>query len=585
MNLFVLLLISLPVFLGVLSLLISCAPFEFVKTRLDAFTVDGDVYFFTEPFFKNVILKLRLVGIAFILVGSFIILNRPKIKQYLLFFLEEMTSCLRNSISCFDDFIKTEGRLHLFILLAIVLLGTATRIFFLSVPMRYDEAYTFTEYASKPFYIVLSNYSSPNNHVFHTLLVRMSYLILGNHPWVLRLPALLAGVFTIPAAYGVIRVFYNKHASLLTAAFVASSSILIDYSTNARGYSLMVLFFLLLLALSKYLKDHENISGWFFFVLLSALGFYTLPTMWYAFGGVAAWILSSALFKDTKLPPLRLARNLGIASLSALLLTLLFYLPVLVGSGARSLVGNDYVTVHSWPFFTHHLLLTLNSTWDQWTRDLPFSIEILLTACFFVSLTRHRRLTQHRIPVMIALAAFLVPFLMFHRTIGADRSWLFLLPFALGVASSGLVYLFGWIRLPRQPLFIPVLSFLLCCLLSWNLTRNRAVYYSNESGAFRSANDAALFFKNYLKPGDRILSKCPTDAPLEYYFLLHGLPKNFLYSNVSTATRFLAVVHRQRQQTLEDVLKNGGVSTDGLTTAKMIQQFPEAILYELERRQ
>src|SRR5450631_3222237 len=45
------------------------------------------------------------------------------------------------------------------------------RIAHLRQPMRYDEAWTFVHYASQPLSVALSDYSFPNNHVFHSLLV------------------------------------------------------------------------------------------------------------------------------------------------------------------------------------------------------------------------------------------------------------------------------------------------------------------------------------------------------------------------------------------------------------------------------
>ena len=102
------------------------------------------------------------------------------------------------------DFYKAareEDRVHLCALLVILLLTIGLRLFFLFQPMRYDEANTFIQYASKPLYVRPSDYSLPNNHLFHTFLVHTAYLLLGNKPWVIRLPALIAGILLAPASY------------------------------------------------------------------------------------------------------------------------------------------------------------------------------------------------------------------------------------------------------------------------------------------------------------------------------------------------------------------------------------------------
>jgi len=74
------------------------------------------------------------------------------------------------------------------------------RLAFIQQPMRYDEALTFNELASRPLYYGLSS-TRPEQPPAHTLLVHLAYVGLGNQPWVLRLPRWLAGVLLVPATY------------------------------------------------------------------------------------------------------------------------------------------------------------------------------------------------------------------------------------------------------------------------------------------------------------------------------------------------------------------------------------------------
>ena len=71
--------------------------------------------------------------------------------------------------------------------------------------MRYDEAWMFLNYGSASFASAASNYSLPNNHVFHTLLVWLTTHALGDAPWAIRLPTVVAGVFVVVATYFVAR--------------------------------------------------------------------------------------------------------------------------------------------------------------------------------------------------------------------------------------------------------------------------------------------------------------------------------------------------------------------------------------------
>jgi hypothetical protein len=90
-----------------------------------------------------------------------------------------------------------------------VLLGVGLRAAFINQPMRYDEALTFNEFASRPLYYGLSFYPDPNNHLLNTLLVHLAFVGLGNQPWVLRLPALIGGVLLVPATYVLTRLLYG----------------------------------------------------------------------------------------------------------------------------------------------------------------------------------------------------------------------------------------------------------------------------------------------------------------------------------------------------------------------------------------
>ena len=116
--------------------------------------------------------------------------------------------------------------------------------------MRVDEAAAWLFYSSKSALYALVSYTLPNNHVFHSMLVSVSTFIFGNHPWAIRLPAFVAGVAMIPMSYVAAKRFYGEGAGLITAAFVASSSVLVEFSTNARGYTLVAAIFLALILLA-----------------------------------------------------------------------------------------------------------------------------------------------------------------------------------------------------------------------------------------------------------------------------------------------------------------------------------------------
>ncbi len=85
-----------------------------------------------------------------------------------------------------------------------ILWGIALRLRFFSEPVRYDEVYTFLHYASRPLFIGIAYYTV-NNHLLNTLLMHISTALLGNAPWALRLPTLIAGILLMPVTYSAVR--------------------------------------------------------------------------------------------------------------------------------------------------------------------------------------------------------------------------------------------------------------------------------------------------------------------------------------------------------------------------------------------
>ena len=226
-------------------------------------------------------------------------------------------------------------RWSLVALVGITLLGAGIRLRFLDHPMRYDESYNYLHYASKsPGYIV--THYAPNNHILHTLMVYGSTRVFGTGPAALRVPAFLAGVALIPVtAWLGWMVSRRRDVALAAALAVCGSSALIEYSTNARGYSLLALFTVLCVGLTIGLcEEPTRRRRWLLVGGAAALGAYTVPVMVLPYAGIALVLLVVAIRAG------RTAR-VGWLTMTATVgaLTALLYLPVMMVSGASSLSG------------------------------------------------------------------------------------------------------------------------------------------------------------------------------------------------------------------------------------------------------
>lgn len=177
----------------------------------------------------------------------------------------------------------------------LILVGAWLRIAHLDLGMRYDEAYTVWRYASRSTALVLADYSLPNNHVFHTLLVHLTGRGLGGwDPWIVRLPALAAGITLIPATFATFGRMVGVTAGLVTAALVAGSSALVDYSVNARGYTIAAMLGIVGVALAWEVRRGARSPGRLVIGLglVGATGLWTVPVFAFAWGGALLWMLA-----------------------------------------------------------------------------------------------------------------------------------------------------------------------------------------------------------------------------------------------------------------------------------------------------
>src|SRR5262245_22969550 len=160
-------------------------------------------------------------------------------------------------------------------ILACAVLGVVLRALHLGIPMRYDEAHTFMKYALHGWEYSATTYNNPNNHVLHTLLVVASTKLFGESPFAIRLPAFLAGCFIPLASAWLAWRAQDEKAALVAAALSATWPVLISYSTNARGYSLVVLLSLVAAAVSLELVRTPTSRNWLILGVTGVAGLYT----------------------------------------------------------------------------------------------------------------------------------------------------------------------------------------------------------------------------------------------------------------------------------------------------------------------
>lgn len=580
---------------GAILLGVSLSPFNALKPIVDSLAADGDVEMFTLERFSTMGASLRLVGLILLGLGVTFYVARRQIQAG----ISALPQWISRSLHIFSKDLQQlwqevkdypYDRRYLLALTGLTALALGVRLIYLSQPMRYDEAYTFLVFATRPLPVMISNYHVPNNHVFHTLLVGLAYRLLGNQPWVIRLPALIAGVLMVPAAYLLGKMAYGRVTGLLAAALVASASFLIEYSTDARGYTLVNLITLLIYALGIYLKDHRNTAAWAGFVLLATLGFYTLPIMLYPFGAIMLWLLLSALVKDVD-PAYEgsFIKYLLACGLATAVLTILLYTPILVEWGPAALAGNRFVSPLPSGTFWIELWGSFIATWRSWTRDLPTWAGWIFALGFAASLVFHRTVAKHRLPLSVVTILWCWGLVLLQRVAPWPRVWLFMMPLFFVWVSAGIDAILHMFTpnasRPRQLAgIVSVLA--VAVILSVNVYRQDSILDSGQTGTLKDAEAITLSLKEQLREGDVVVSTFPSNYPLEYYFDYYGIPETYLYRPRMGPEfkRALIVVNRTHPQTLEEVLRRERLAQFvDPARAEIVEEYESATIYEYGR--
>jgi hypothetical protein len=584
-------LIGVTIIGGVIFGLIFLLPFEYQKSWVDGLAADGTVESFTLGVHNSI--KYCSGALAVLLFGFLVFLIGFKGRANLL-----IKSAISSSVKFlslrryeFKELIKAilpskEDAIPLIVLSGIIILGTFFRYAYLWRPMGHDEAYTFMAFASRGLRISITDYHLPNNHVFHTILVNLAYQLLGDSPAVIRLPAFLAGILIIPATYLTGRIFYNSNVGLVGASIVASLPVLIDYSTTARGYPIITLFALLIVTLAAYVKDHRNMLAWGLLVIFSSLGLYTNPTMIYPIGMAYTWLLLSILIHNVSVTyRSKYYLYLLFSSLSIIIIALILYLPIILNSGLRSVIGNDVIEALSWSDFIQSIEPRIRNTWLEWNRALPSSISIIaiigLIASFFVPKVPKNR----RMPLILAGILWIGTALVVQRVAPWPRIWLFLLPFFVIWISAGIIGLFelAFKRFSRgDSLMKGLIGILIVLPLYSGLMRNYP-QYDQKLHSKGEVEVVADYLKDNLQSDDVVVVTSPDTIVLKYYLRRNGLGKEFTeLEKDKSFVRAIVVVNPGLGQTLEYVLERRDFLDDvNISSAEEIYRSRRFILYQL----
>lgn len=228
-------------------------------------------------------------------------------------------------------------------------------------------------------------YKKPNNHVLHSILARLSWstwksLAPGNswhvREWVIRVPAFLAGLGAIVSLALLLRHLVSARAGLLAAWLLAIHPWHIRYTSEARGYSLVLFLIPLILLFWCCALESARWRWWLAWAVAQFALVYTYPGAIYVLVLLnlltLGWLVVHCRKTHSPAPALRWFAVNVIAAMLAIqaMLPLVSQLRAYMETGEASLpLTRDLIQSKAAHFLT-------GTTWNQSRLDVSPHIEL-----------------------------------------------------------------------------------------------------------------------------------------------------------------------------------------------------------------
>jgi len=332
----------------------------------------------------------------------------------------------------------------------LLLLSAGLRFWKLNTDLWFDEVIELVYSVRASFAGILFHFPGYIPHIFYDLTAKFSTLVFGESPAALRLPAVLFGILGVWAIYSLARLLVGSSEALIAALLLAVSSHHVNFSQNARGYTMQVFFTAVATGSLLRAAAGNGRLAWATYSAASILNLYAQAFSIFVFIGLSFGYLGRYAYQRIRkidLPPD--VRGFVWASISTASVTLLLYAPIIGGSltfAAVRATKPDFGPRIS-AGFLHELLQGLLSGYG------PFPVIVALVVCLtgLASLWRRNKFGTALLTLPSGVALVCVAVLHF----GAHpRYFIFALPAGLIFLVRGMFCLadtcVGVLR-PRQP--------------------------------------------------------------------------------------------------------------------------------------
>lgn len=578
---------------ALVCLILILCPFPVLKSTGDNLASDGNMERLTPQF----VMIVRIVSSVFLAVFAGLLLWNCFAGESRRRFFQSLGRlpgrCCHDFKPFLRDFVSVFHceKKELYLLVLILAAGTIVRAMQLKSPLLHDEAYSMAIWGRSDLLFAVSDYHLPNNHVFHTILINLIYHHIGKSVVLLRMPVFLSGCLLIIAVWLLGKLFYNDFVALTGAGLTAFAPFLIFYSVNARGYEIQALFSVMTLGLAVYAVRKNNIFSWFLLILLSGLNFFTLPIALYPFGGICVWIFLNVLFG--KLPAdvwrsrVQLFKYLISMGLSVSGLSLLLYFPLLRYSGWNSFFGNIYIGGTEASTYGETMISRLRDNVHAFTDTLPVFVSVIIALCLVLSIFLFRKTSKEKISYGLSLLLWMTLLIPFQKPNLWPRTLLFMHPFLLLFAASGLYglrMLHGFGKYAHWVCAAIVLSAGVSQF--WTARNVPGMIGPDEQAVRLLLNREADNAKNV-----HFVTAAQDNAPLWIYADVYGLPARIFDKRLSFNTVYAFVNPTNDSylgpQTLDDLLARFGPGENFINfdSEEILMEENAGILYRFDGRE
>ncbi len=324
-------------------------------------------------------------------------------------------------------------------------------IFLLAIGLRFyhfgrelgghDENAMLLYFGYAPIKTIVTNYWDANNHIFHTILVRLMGTWFGEENAIaIRFPSLIFGVASLYIIYRLAFDLFNSILAARIALLIAAlNPIHIHYSQTARGYGLIIFFSTALIFLSlKALRSEVSKTRGILMTLCGFLSVWTLPTNLYFLFGLATWVLlvfflpdhQKRFFKDNEQ-----RKQKGF-----------FFLKIVFGIAFLCLVAYAPVLNQLIETLKNHQTMTIETQWQGLDALIPGILEkvfpnVLLIFLPLLILGMFYKNSFGYSYRSLVLMVFFMPlaFIFINDMRGYPRNYLYNLPLLIVFMAAGIV--------------------------------------------------------------------------------------------------------------------------------------------------